>query len=498
MGLLGPSNPLATTALIHILQSSEHYLVVDRAFTALGNVGQGDESAITFLEETIEEGILADQPETVWQASSALGNIDPGNPKSISGLVTLFDSDRDPRHRLTAARTLVGIAPADAQTVRILKYYLSPSFSRRTRYWAANKLGEADIREMGVISTLLDLVTSPISESDQRDDFSTVPKQLGEGRYQLSFVPIPQLAAQQLQEIAIGNEAAINTLSRRLSAESDLERRSQIAAALNSLDPGNSQATAALMRVLEQYESINNQTYETQQQTIFTAEQLASASPGNAKAISALQNLLNQTLLESPSLEVTDAVMVDPDAAKQAEIDRLNQYAKVNSEAAISLAAITQQAEPSINALVALLNLPSNDAAYTAMEALEKIAAQQPVAIEAIEQLLLASQDNNVLLNAADTLWAIDPGNSQAISTWLNLIQTASTVTFSTSSSADFLSAIGEENPKVVATLVDTAQNHPSSEIRLLAAGVLVETNANNLQVIELIKTMLAQAKQTD
>ena len=496
LGQLGPNNPLATTALIRILQSSEHYLVVDRAFRALGEVGQGNEAAITFLEKTIEEGILADLPEPVWQASSALGNIDPGNPKSISGLVTLFYDDSDPDHQLIAAETLVDVAPTNAQTVRILRYYLSPSFQRRTRYWAADKLGAADIRDAAVISTLLDLITTPVAEADQRDDFSTVPKQLGEERFQISFVPIPQLAAQQLQKIAIGNEAAINTLSRRLSAESNLERRSQIAATLGTLDPGNPQATTALITVLEQYESIRDQTYEIQQQTVFTAEQLASASPGNAQAISALQNLLNQTLLEPPSLEVTSDSMVDPDAAEQPETDRLNQYAKVSSEAAFSLAAITHRVEPSINALIALLNLPSNDAAYTAMKTLEKIAAQQPVAIEAIEQLLLTSQDNSILRDAADTLWAIDPGNLQAIATWLNLIQIASEYTATAESSAHSLSSIGEEKPEIVATLADIAQNHPSTEIRLLAAGVLVETNADSPQVIELIKTMLAQAKR--
>lgn len=477
LGLLGPKNPLAATALIHIIQGSEHYLVLDRAFSALGRVGQDNEDVIALLENIIEEGFLSENSNKVWYTASVLEKIDPGNPKAVSRLVKLFYSSNDPDAQRAAANVLVDIAPEDAQTVDILKRYLSFSYERNTRYWAADKLGEAGINNSEVTSTLLSLVVTPFAEA-------------AEDR---KFVSNRQLAAQQLQETAKGNEEIIDILSRFLRAATDLEMRSQIAAILGEIDPGNPQAVTALNAVIEQYEAISNQTYNIQQQTLLAAERLAKVSPNNALAISTLRNLLNTSqapllVAENPPSSPEIGIVYRPE-------DRLEQYAKVKSRAATSLVAITNSNEQATDALVALLELQSDHAVYIATETLREIGTRQPTAIEALEQILSTSQSDSILSNAAGTLWAIDPGNIQAPATLLSVIQNASSVTGSAISAADSLRSIGKGNSDVVAALTEIVHNHQIAEIRLLAAGVLVDTNAGDPQVIALIRRMLAQAK---
>lgn len=489
LGSTGPNNSLATTALIRILQESDHYLVLNRAFTALGDVGQGNETAITFLENTIESGLSANEPNKVWDAASALEEIDPGNPKAVSGLVTLFNQlEADPGKQRIVANALVKIAPRDVQTIRILRQYLSFSYKRDTRYWATRQLCEAGINDSEVVSTLLDLLTVPFAET-ARDVNRTSNR---------------RLAVQQLQIVAKGNVEAIGILSRTLATEQEIKMRSQIAAILGEIDPGNEQAITALSEILDQYElGEYEDTYDPADdvpQQILAAERLAAIDPGSDRAISALRSILTST--SPPSIQDVEVSNLEPAEARRELENHLDRYAKAQSRAATSLIAATEEAieettdskELAINSLIALLDLQSESAAYRATKALKEIGIGQPVAIEALEQTLSTSQSKNILGHAAGSLIAIDPNNSQATATLLSIIQNESGPFGTATSAADSLMSVGKDNPEVISALAEIVQNHPMINTRYLAAIVLAETNPGNPQVIALIRRMLEQA----
>ena len=503
LGFFGQKNPLAANALIQIIQDSDDYLILDRALRALGEVGQENEEAIALLENTIEKGLLTSNSSIVWNAASALDQVDPGNPKAVSGLVKLFYSLEDSDKQETTARMLARIALEENHTIALLKHYLSPSYSRRTRYWAVDKLGEAGISDDAVISTLIALITEyPISESEDKDDFSTVSKPLDTGGFQVSFVSIRLLCAQQLQQAAVGNEAAIETLSALLSTEKgtteqELEVQSLLAFVLGALDQSSPQPATTLSAVLEQYAAIREPTYNTPKQLILAAERLADVSADNTQAISALRNLLssNEPRLIEKAEEAfgSDSTTVDYEAEES-----LEQYARVQSEAATSLLKMADGDMQAIEALIALLSLQSDRAINTVTGVIKETKISQPEIITALEQLLLTSENGVLLFNAADALWTLDSGNPQALNTLLTLIKDASGSTFDASSAASLLKVVGKGNPDVISELTEVVQNHQNADVRLLAAGVLTESHGDNPEVIALIRDRLRRAIKAD
>ena len=507
LGTLGPKNPLATAALIGIIQNAEYSSFADPSYVlrtalhAISRVGQDNRDAITLLESLLEESLAEGELQDILHAAHTLGKIDSENQRVASTLVDLFYNLEDLDEKRAIAKVLSEVASEDSRTTNILKHYLSSEHDRYTRYWAVSELIEVGIRDSDVTSTLLSLMTQvPFTEGEQRPEFATVPEYQIGGKVVLDFIPIRQLYAQRLEEIAVGDEEVISALSDVLRVESEpteqgLEMRSQVAATLSKLAPNNPHSEKALVTVLEQYGSIEELSHSGKTQMILAAKRLADISSANTQALLALRGLLERS--EMPVLEQIRSSNIDSDARRKEFEDELAQYAEIQSKVAVTLLNLNEDSEQATDTLVELLSLPNEYAVASAAREIEDLAFKQPAVVDSLEQILSTFKSKYVLLHVTNALWSVDSGNPKVLAARLNLIQNASGYTGAVSAVADSLKLMGS-NSEVLTTLSEVVRSHPIAEIRFLAADVLVATDGKDPRVVALLQEALAQAQHSE
>ncbi len=108
-----------------------------------------------------------------------------------------------------------------------------------------------------------------------------------------------------------------------------------------------------------------------------------------------------------------------------------------------------------IDALVQLLRTSNNESILRrAIQSLGKIGAGNPVAIDALVQLLRTSKDESSLLQATESLEKIDPGNPVAIEALVQLLRTSNNESI-LRQAAESLGKIDPGNPVAIEALVE-------------------------------------------
>ena len=165
LGKIGKGNPVAISALLELIRTSQDEFTRREVAFSLGKIDKDNPVAISALVELIRTS----QDEYIgWAAANSLGKIDKDNPVAIAGLVELIRNSGDNDTRWRAVDSLREIGTDNPVAIAALVELINTSQDEDTRRQAAYSLGEIMKGKHFalVVSGLKDCLTSEVREND--------------------------------------------------------------------------------------------------------------------------------------------------------------------------------------------------------------------------------------------------------------------------------------------------------------------------------------------
>lgn len=232
------------------------------------------------------------------------------------------------------------------------------------------------------------------------------------GFYAFEFYPSERYfgweAVEAMGKIAIDNSTTIAELTQMLSDAQEPLLRCHVAAALLRIDRNNFKAMTVLTEILETAQLTQNELKLLELETLTrhelrglpeyllwrAADSLARNNPNSHSAIDVLVQLVQTSISDTPCLPVLSSLL---------EIDSTKQLA--------------------INALIQLLETKPDDFLYDALSTFRDVEVGNELVITALTRLIQRSQSQSNRYAAAGALEVVDLGNSLAIATLIELLE---------------------------------------------------------------------------
>ncbi|MBD2744483.1 HEAT repeat domain-containing protein [Coleofasciculus sp. FACHB-1120] len=302
-------------------------------------------------------------------------------------------------------------------------------------------------------------------------------------------------AAETLGKIDPGNEQAIATLVRIMEATNKDICRSA-AESLGQIGTGNEQAITALVSILET-------TYEDDSIHIYSFDILEKIGTGNEQAIAALVKIVETNKITKIRWRAAETLGQIGTGNEQAiaTLARIvetteDDYTRWNT--ASSLGQLDPGNEQAIAALVKILETTEDDLNRCfAASSLGEIGIGNEQAITALVRILESTEDKHISMIAADSLGIIDPGNGQAIAALLRILETTED-NFTRRRAADSLGKIGIGNQQAIAALVRILEPTENDFMRWRAAYSLGKIGTGNQQAIAALVRILETTEDGD
>jgi predicted NACHT family NTPase len=417
LGKINPRNKNAIAYLEKLLQSTtvddDTRLEIAESLEEIGM--EDDEFAIAAWDEQMQSEIRKDYIE---KAAYSLGTIDPGNEKAITALVKLLRStDVDEYTCENAAESLEEIGINDEFAIAALVELLEPTtVDDYTRRQAAYILGTIAISNKTAITALEELLkpTTVDDHTRMQAAYSLGKIDPGNEKAIAELVKLLQSTdvdgdtlrrpAYYLGEIGGNQDAivipALEKLLQSTTAEHHI-RRMWAAYSLGTINPGNQDAIAALVELL-QLETVDDKTRR------WAASNLGKIGKSDQKAITALEKLLQSTTVDHCI-----------DAAESLEkINPGNQKAIAALEKLLQSTTVDDFTRQSVAESLGTID-PGNEKAIAAL----------------VELLESKTVDNKTRIWAAESLGKIGKGDEKAIAALVELVQ-SKTVDYATKSAA--------------------------------------------------------------
>lgn len=254
---------------------------------------------------------------------------------------------------------------------------------------------------------------------------------------------------EKLKQIDPGNPDATAVISHLLHSSEDESARLKLAQMLDLIAPGNSDATAALTHILQ-----NSQDEDNLKRCLWN---LPSIHPNNINTITtALTRLLHNTQSE-----------------------------QVLVLAASCLGKIDPGNLDAINALVSHVKTRSEEGDFfysDATDLMELFSPDNSDSIVTLTKLLHLFRDDSTLIYTAERLGEIDPGNSNAIATLVNLLQTTPVQYISYLEAFCSLVRISPDNAYVINALTSVLYSADSNYLDLLLDGDTLKAVADGFR----------------
>jgi HEAT repeat protein len=325
------------------------------------------------------------------------------------------------------------------------------------------------------------------------------------------------------------SEIAIEQLTDLLATNEDENTRGTAATILGRLDPGNSDAIAAVVGILT-----NTQYLYT---GWITAHILGEIGTGNPDAIAALLHVLetntednirraaayslgkiaqgnyyaierslellksnkNQDILRKCAYILGEIAQENPNA-KKALVKLLDSTESddIRWRSADILGTLYPGNTESKQALVKLLDSTKHDfIRWRSADILGTLYPGNPEAKEELVQILKTTEYWDIRWQAAESLGKIDPGNPDAIDALVELLKTTENRLFS-KIPADSLAEIAQENPQARAASFLIMHGFKASNIPSIAADILGEIAQGNIHVIAALVEILKNNNHYD
>ncbi|MGG6265356.1 hypothetical protein ACQ4M3_14105 [Leptolyngbya sp. AN03gr2] len=424
--------------LAEIVHTTDSLVVLRRAAEELGRLNPGDGSAIAALEQLIRHSqSLRDRVKAI----KSLIPLNPQNPLIIPGLLGIMDSDEVGVHIFRDATwALRDIAIRDEVAIKAITGFL-----HRRQQHVGYQLDEqqsqypfdADIFLCNQSAELL----SVIGTGSQSAILSLLRLLQQTGFHVSEFYPSERYfgweAVEALGKIAIGDLTAIAELTQMLSDAQEPLLRCHVAAALLRIDKNNSKAMTVLTEILETAQTevklLEPETFSRSELGGLpeyllwrAADSLARNDPNSQSAIDVLVQLVQTSISDTSCLPVLYSLL---------EIDSTKQLA--------------------INALIQLLETKPDDFLCEALSIFRDVEVGNESVINALTRLIQRSQSQSNRYAAAGVLGVVDPDNSLAIATLIELLESDY---WSLWSIAQELGRVGINDEQAIAALLKFVQ----------------------------------------
>ncbi len=337
------------TTLIQELLEGDEWDVRRQAVDSLGQIGAGNEAAITALVQALQD----DNSEVRRWVAQSLGQIGAGNEAAITALVQALQDDNSEVHR-QALKSLGQVGAANEVVVTAL--VALRVHNRDGRELVAEGLGQIGAGNEAAITALVQALQHDVWDVRWR-------------------------AARSLGQIGAGNEAAITALIQALQ-DYNWDVRRWVAQSLGQIGAGNEAAITALIQALQdQEEGVRSR----------AAQSLGQVGAGNETAVTALIQALqdHNSEVRRQALKSLGQVGADNEAAVTALIQALPDHnSEVRKQVAEGLGQVEAGNEAVVTALVQALQHDVWVERGQAAKSLGRVEAGNEAAITALVQAL--------------------------------------------------------------------------------------------------------------
>ncbi|BAU09530.1 PBS lyase HEAT domain protein repeat-containing protein [Leptolyngbya sp. NIES-3755] len=425
--------------LAEVIHTADSLVVLRRAAEELGRLNPGDESAIAALERLIQYP----QPlRNSIEAITSLIVIDPQNPLIVSSLLEIINSDEAGFYVLRDAMwALREVAVRDEAAIKTTCEFID-RMQQHIECQSDKQLSEdhpdlflcnQSVKLLGVIGVGSQPAISSLLSSLRQTGF-----------YAHEFYPSEQFfgceAVDALGSVAIDNSTAIAELTQMLSDAQEPLLCCHVAAALLRIDRNNSKAMTVLTEILETAQVAQTEVKLLELETFSrselrelpeyllwrAADSLARNDPNSQSAIGILIQLVQTSISDTPCLPILYSLL---------DIDSTKQLA--------------------INALMQLLETKPDDFLCEALPIFRGVEVGNELVIDALTRLIQRSQSQSNRYAAAGALGTVDPGNSFAIATLIELLESDDRFLWSI---AQELGNIGIDDEQAISALLKFVQ----------------------------------------
>ncbi|MEH2416378.1 HEAT repeat domain-containing protein [Nostoc sp.] len=252
----------ASRFLVDLLQDNTTPTLQDEVAWLLGQINPGDEQAIAFLVESIQNyPICITEPYFFKEQLDRLWEIDPNNKTIINFLVEIIQTIEVGELVLTAADSLAKFDPGNKAAITLLYEEIQSEENKYCRCLFAYTLGKIDINNELAINTITEFI------HNVQDKLCSYQASLINSLQETSIVDLSDLcelwdmfriACESLGEINPGNQIAITALFQWLNPRDEFivhnSIRVEAAESLSKIQPSNELVISTIIETIESSE----------------------------------------------------------------------------------------------------------------------------------------------------------------------------------------------------------------------------------------------------